>query len=108
VNALRRRQFLKALGLAGVAASLRRPVSLRAQVADVPQRVVFFVTPHGHVPSGWTMAIPGVPADVFAERSLAEAKKTDFGAAIRPLFPFRKPSVSEKLSPLPSCVTQRS
>jgi hypothetical protein len=63
---------------------------LRAQVADVPQRVVFFVTPHGHVPSGWTMAIPGVPADVFAERSLAEAKETDFGAAIRPLFPFRK------------------
>jgi hypothetical protein len=85
-----RRTMLKALGLsalAGVGAHTA-PVA-RADVPMVPKRIVFFVTPHGHVPKGWNLPFPGgVPTD-YAERSLAGLASTDFPTVLQPLHSFR-------------------
>src|SRR5450432_2260050 len=67
---LHRRQWLKALGLGALSNfALRNRVAF-ADPPISPSRVVFFVQPHGHVPSGWNMAMPGLPTDRFAERAL--------------------------------------
>src|SRR5262249_25049437 len=39
--------------------------------------------------NAWNMPIPGVPADQFSERSLADLAPEDFSEVLRPLQPFR-------------------
>ena len=85
-----RRQLLKALGLASVSSSMLGGRSAWSAPAAAPKRVVFFVQPHGHVPSGWKMPIPGGPTDAFAERSLLDVPPEEFSKVLRPLHPFRK------------------
>ena len=88
-----RRQFLQALGLGAVGASL--PFSLRdepllsAGAVAYPKRIVFFVTPHGHVWPRWNMAIPGGSTTQVAERSLVDLPASEFSDTLRPLHPFR-------------------
>lgn len=82
---MNRRQLLTALGLGALA----RPFSARGQVPTFPTRVVFFVQPHGHVPSGWRMPVPGPAAADFAERSLTGLAEAELSEVLRPLFPFR-------------------
>jgi hypothetical protein len=87
-----RRQLLKALGF-GALTTLggRSPLAFAGPGgATSPSRVVFFVTPHGHVPNAWTMPIPGAPATGFAERSLVDLAPADLSDVLRPLHPFRK------------------
>jgi hypothetical protein len=90
-----RRQFLQALGL-GALASAGWKSTLRTAMADggsaAPARIVFFIQPHGHVPTEWTMPIPNAPpaADRIAERSLESMTADEFSTVLRPLHPFRK------------------
>ena len=85
---MNRRQLLKALGLAGLAAQLT-PGRSAAAPASYPTRVVFFVQPHGQVPAGWNMPFDG-PTDAVAERALEGLAPEDFSDVLRPLYPFRK------------------
>ena len=87
-----RRQLLKALGLGALTTlATRSPLAFAGGGGAMsPSRVVFFVTPHGHVPNAWTMPIPGAPAAGFAERSLVDLAAPDFSEVLRPLHPFRK------------------
>ncbi len=81
---MNRRQLLTALGLG----ALYRP-SARAQPMTSPTRVVFFVQPHGHVPSGWKMNVPSAPGALVSERSLTGLAESELSDVLRPLFPFR-------------------
>lgn len=85
---MRRRQLLKALGLGALAGLLRSPPA-RGGDGTFPTRVVFFVQPHGHVPSAWTLPIPGAPPTLLASRSLAELAPGELPEVLRPLHPFR-------------------
>ncbi len=85
-----RRQLLKALGLSGLSSALLRGGSARADSLEVPKRIVFFIQPHGHVPSGWKMPVPGAQADAFAERPLADVPEREFSQVLKPLYPFRQ------------------
>ena len=67
---LHRRQFLQALGLGAASTLISGDPLAHADGVDPPTRIVFFVTPHGHIPMAWKMAIPSGPTDAFAERSL--------------------------------------
>jgi len=87
-----RRQLLQALGLGALTTlGARSPLAFAGGGGPTtPSRVVFFVTPHGHVPNAWTMPIPGAPAAGFAERSLVDLAPADLSDVLRPLHPFRK------------------
>ena len=89
---INRRQLLQALGLGALSTvAAGSPVAFAGPGGDptAPSRVVFFVTPHGLVPSSWTMPIPGGPTDAFAERSLVGLAPADLSVVLRPLHPFR-------------------
>ncbi|MBX7097421.1 MAG: DUF1552 domain-containing protein [Myxococcaceae bacterium] len=92
---LDRRQLLKALGLGALVGP--RAGALAAP-QDTPRRVVFFVQPHGHVPKGWTMPVPG-PTDDVGRLSLPDLPAERWSEVLRPLTPFAsKLSVIEGLS----------
>lgn len=84
-----RRQLLKALGLGALSSLVWRDPLAFADSGSSPSRIVFFVQPHGHVPTNWNMPIPGAPNDQFAERPLASLAPGDFSEVLRPLHPFR-------------------
>jgi len=81
---MRRRQLLQALGL-GAAGLLRGSPVARAGNPTWPSRIVFYVQPHGHIPNALTMDIPGAPAGVYAERSLAGLATADLSPTLQPL-----------------------
>jgi Protein of unknown function (DUF1552) len=86
---LSRRHILAALGagtLAGL--GLRSPLVL-AEGASYPKRVVFFVTPHGHVPKGWKMTLDG-GTNALATRDLTAVARADMSEVLRPLHGFRE------------------
>ncbi len=97
---LDRRRFLKALGL-GALTTMTNPLGAKprdgspssatpnSMHTDPPTRVVFFLTPHGHTPTGWNMPIPAGPTDAFAARSLLPLAASDFSDILRPLYAFR-------------------
>jgi hypothetical protein len=82
---INRRQLMKALGLGALAGSTRT----FADGDAFPPRIVFFVQPHGHVPSSWKMAIPNASNDRFAERSLVDLNSEELSEVLRPLHPYR-------------------
>jgi hypothetical protein len=88
---LRRRQFLKALGLGALASLVQHGRLARANPATFPSRIVFYVQPHGHIPAAWNMAIPNAPPPTrYAEMPLATfSQATDLAQPLQPLFPFR-------------------
>ncbi len=82
---MNRRSLLKALGLGALAPTLSwaGPRANRA-------RVVFFVQPHGHVPSSWRLPIGGTTSSPrFAARDLSSAAEADLSPVLKPLYPFR-------------------
>jgi Protein of unknown function (DUF1552) len=81
---LDRRQLLKALGLG----ALVTPGWSFAQTSLAPKRVVFFVQPHGHVPSSYTMAT-GAPASAVGQLDLTGLAQADLSEVLRPLHPYR-------------------
>ena len=83
-----RRTLLRALGLGALCSLAGKSGSALADPTPVPSRVVFFVTPHGHVPSAWTMPVTGAN-DQFVSRSLTDLSASEFSAVLRPLHPFR-------------------
>lgn len=86
-----RRQFLRALGLAG-AASLYPSLAWHRGVAQpppVPKRVVFFITPHGHVARNWRMAPPSGPTDGAYELDLRERPEAEWSQTLAPLHAYR-------------------
>jgi Protein of unknown function (DUF1552) len=82
-----RRQLLKALGLSALSAP-RFGAAQSPQPA--PKRIVFFVQPHGHVPSSWVIPIEGSDPQRFAERDLSAIDRTSLSPLLQPLHPFRK------------------
>ncbi|CAN5564676.1 hypothetical protein BH09MYX1_BH09MYX1_21310 [soil metagenome] len=86
---IHRRQLLKALGLGAASAiAAGNPLAL-ADGPSSPTRIVFFVTPHAHVPKGWLMPIPSGPTNAFASRSLIPLAPSEFSDVLRPLHSFR-------------------
>ena len=85
-----RRQLLKALGLGSLGTVMLGRRAAFAAPLEAPKRVVFFVQPHGYVPSGWKMAMPGAPTDRFAERSLARVPVEEFSHVLKPLYEHRQ------------------
>jgi hypothetical protein len=84
---LGRRQMLTALGLGTLAGlHVRSPLALAAEPA--PLRIVFYVTPHGHVPKAWQMPLAGAP-DAFAERPLTGLSVSELAPMLKNLHPFR-------------------
>ena len=83
-----RRTLLRALGLGALCSLAGNSSSALADPTPIPSRVIFFVTPHGHVPSAWTMPVPFAPERVVS-RSLADLSAAEFSAVLRPLHPFR-------------------
>ncbi len=88
-TSMRRRQLLKALGLGALASVLPRGRIARADEVAFPSRIVFFVTPHGHIPKGWNIDIPGASANAYAERSLVEMSEANFSEGLRPFYAYR-------------------
>jgi hypothetical protein len=84
-----RRQLLQALGLGALCSLVGRTPRASAGDPVIPARVVFFVTPHGHVPKAWTLPVPG-PTTELARRRLSDLTPADFSTVLRPLFPFRE------------------
>jgi hypothetical protein len=84
----RRRQLLQALGL-GALGTVGLPGLARADGAPSPQRVVFYVTPHGFVPKAWKLQIPGSSVNQFAERSLLTLRADELTPLLRPMHAFR-------------------
>jgi hypothetical protein len=82
---MNRRQLLRALGLGALVA----PRFSFAQQTAAPKRVVFFVTPHGHVPASWKLDLPNAPTTTFAERALGPLQQSELPEVLRPLHPFR-------------------
>lgn len=88
---LNRRQMLKALGLGALTTlATRSHVAFAGPGDPPPSRIVFYVTPHGHVPNAWRMPLPNAPATGYAERSLVDLQPADMSEVFRPLHPFRK------------------
>lgn len=83
---MNRRQVLRALGLGALVA----PRFALSQPVTSPKRIVFFVTPHGHVPASWKLPIPGGPTTTVAERSLAPLQQNELPEVLRPLHAFRQ------------------
>ncbi len=86
---LDRRRFLQALGLGAVTGLLGGEPMSRADGTDPPKRIVFFVTPHGHVPKAWLLPIPNGSTTAFAERDLVASTPSELSPVLRPLHPFR-------------------
>ncbi len=86
---LDRRQLLQALGLGAASSVIRGEPLARAGAPTFPSRIVFYVQPHGHIPSAWNMDIPGGPTDQLAQRSLVDLAQTDLSPTLRPLYAFR-------------------
>lgn len=82
---MNRRQVLRALGLGALVA----PRFSFGQAQTPPTRIVFFVQPHGHVPSSWKMPIPNGPTTTFASRPLSSVTEAELSLVLKPLFPFR-------------------
>jgi hypothetical protein len=82
---LHRRQLLRALGLG----ALVGPRWAVAQQREFPTRVVFFVQPHGHVPSSWQMSTGGARLTAFSEHPLGKLAEPELSEVLRPLFPWR-------------------
>jgi hypothetical protein len=72
----------------GALAGSWSPFSSGAQDDSSPQRIVFFIQPHGHVPNAWRMPVEG-PTDRFAERSLLALSESELSTVLRPLHAFR-------------------
>ena len=70
---MNRRQVLRALGLGALVA----PRFALSQTVTAPRRIVFFVTPHGHVPASWKLAIPNGSTTTVAERSLPPLQQSE-------------------------------
>lgn len=87
---LNRRQLLQALGLGALTSVAFSGRSASAGPVTTPSRIIFFVQPHGHIPTQWKMPIPGIPDALAGERSLFDLKPEDFSTVLRPLHPFRK------------------
>ncbi len=90
---LDRRQLMKAIGLSGlggVGMSALHDRRAQASGSAEPMRVVFFVTPHGHVPNAWRMPVLGPNTDVYTEHALGPLAQSDFGTMLRPLYPLRQ------------------
>ncbi len=86
---LQRRHLLQTLGLGALTGlGFRSPLS-HADGVTPPLRIVFFVTPHGHVPRGWKMPMPGQPTEAFAELALVGVPSADFSPVLQPLHPYR-------------------
>ncbi len=85
---IRRRQLLQALGMGGLA-SLLGSTRTKAAPDQLPKRVVFFVTPHGHPPKSWVMPVPGGPTTTVAERDLTPLARDELSTTLQPLHPFR-------------------
>jgi hypothetical protein len=86
---LKRRQVLQALGLGALTSVFHGRGVAKADATSAPSRIVFYVQPHGHIPSAFNMAIPGGPTDQFAERSLKDLAPSDLSPTLRPLYAFR-------------------
>jgi hypothetical protein len=86
---IRRRQLLQALGLGGLAGLLHRGGIARAGNPSYPSRIVFYLQPHGHIPSALNMAIPGASNTRYAEMSLTGLPQSAFSATLAPLYGFR-------------------
>lgn len=86
---LDRRQILQALGLGAMSTVLSAPRGARADEPAFPTRILFYVQPHGHIPSGFQMAMPGAPTDRYAERDLRNVAREEFPTTLRPLHDFR-------------------
>ena len=50
---------------------------------------MFYVQPHGHIPSAFNMPIPGAPTDQFAELSLANLAQSELSPTLQPLYAYR-------------------
>jgi hypothetical protein len=91
---MNRRQLLKALGLgsaasmAGLSSLGRRRFLAAADNVTPPNRIVFFVSAHGHTPKSWNMPV-AAPSDHIAARSLLAVPRDEFSDLLRPLHPFR-------------------
>ncbi|MBM4776432.1 MAG: hypothetical protein GQE15_01905, partial [Archangiaceae bacterium] len=83
---MNRRQVLRALGLGALVA----PRFALSQTVTAPKRIVFFVTPHGHVPASWKLPIPGGSTTAVAERDLTVLQQHELPEVLRPLHPFRQ------------------
>ncbi len=86
---LNRRTLLKAVGLGALASTLGRQGRGFAQASAPPQRVVFFIQPHGHVPKSWNMSIAGAASDRIVTRSFGALARDELSEALRPLHAFR-------------------
>ncbi len=89
---LHRRQLLKALGLGALAApALASPrlVGLHPLFHTPPKRIVFFVQPHGHVPSSWAAAGGDLAHVRFLEYRLDTVAQADFCPVLQPLYAYR-------------------
>jgi hypothetical protein len=82
---LHRRQLLKALGLG----ALTSPSLVLAGPTAPPRRIVFFVQPHGHVPSSWKMPVQ-TSSTAFSEYRLSSVAEGDFCPVLRPLYALRE------------------
>ncbi|MGF1466140.1 MAG: DUF1552 domain-containing protein [Sandaracinaceae bacterium] len=84
-----RRRFLTALGLGGASLVLPSLGGRTARAGDgVPTRVVFFITPHGAVPSGWQMQRMGEEQDYAYD--LASVPESEWSPILRPLYRHRQ------------------
>lgn len=90
---LDRRRFLTALGLGGAALALPGAAGwasrARAGGADVPRRVIFWVTPHGTVWNAWNMSPPGLAPTGTSSASIAALPDGSFSEILAPLAPHK-------------------
>lgn len=88
---IRRRQLLKAVGLGALSSLVSGTGNLSARAGETsyPSRIVFFVTPHGHVPKAWNMQVPGSPLAAFSELALGPLAAEDMSEVLRPLHAYR-------------------
>jgi hypothetical protein len=95
---VKRRQILQALGAGALfTSSLSRgqvllrpsaPLPKPSGAGSGPPRIVFYVQPHGHIPSTVNMSIPGGSTTNFAEMPLTGLAQSDLSSILRPLYPF--------------------
>ena len=87
---IQRRHLLKALGYGAIAGpGLWSSERAKAEQGSSPKRIVFFVQPHGTVPSARQLTIPGADAENYAERSLLPMSESEMPAILRPLHNYR-------------------
>ena len=86
-----RRQFLRGLGLTGLAsATLPGFMSRRARAAssDSPKRLIIVSTGHGTVHEHWQMHPGGEPEDATWETSLSGLAASEWSRSLAPLQPY--------------------